>query len=289
MTVELLSRVRNARPRSHRPSKAQLIAEIGKLSDQDFVCSHTYKPIYGAFERTIQWCAPHGTNERGAPCNLMLKHRRGGYYFCPLCASEDVKFWGRSYWRRSHQIPGIFWCSKHELPLNSVTGNDLSIQPHETIDTSCQCTSSHFPEKNTIPARYQILVNSIFEFRTPILLYELVNLLKAKMKKVGYSIRAIGSWRNFLSNTVLSKCSHQWCHDLFPNFAEKTAGRFFHDIDAIETRRHDNAVAYILALAVLYDDPDGAALQLSRLQVDEKDPKYPAKLIDVSCDLLQVI
>lgn len=107
-TVELLSRVRNARPRSHRPSKAQLIAEIAKLSDQDFVCSHTCKPFYGAFESSMQWCHPHGVNERWVTHNPMLHPRRIGYYFCPQCASEDVKFWGRSYWRRSHQIAVLY-------------------------------------------------------------------------------------------------------------------------------------------------------------------------------------
>lgn len=264
-TVELLSRVRNARPRSHRPSKAQLIAEIAKLSDQDFVCSHTCKPFYGAFETSMQWCHPHGVNERWVTHNPMLHPRRIGYYFCPQCASEDVKFWGRSYWRRSHQIAGISWCSKHEIALYSATGDVLSMQPHDAIYLSSACTSSPFPASNSILARYQNLASSILDFRSPILLSDLICLLKQKMRSERYSCWTRDYGQRFLSDTVFSACSHQWCHELFPYYDEKTEGEYFRDIDAIEIRWNDQAVSYVLALAVLYDNPDEAASLISPL------------------------
>lgn len=41
--------------------------------------------------------------------------------YCDKCAEEDIGFWGFSYWRRSHQIPGNYWCEKHGLhPLKRV-------------------------------------------------------------------------------------------------------------------------------------------------------------------------
>ena len=53
--------------------------------------------------------------------------------------------------------------------------------------------------------------------------------------------------------------------DLFPDFQTKGAGKYFRDIDAIELGRDDQAVTYVLALAVLYGDPDEAASLISLL------------------------
>ncbi|MYN47562.1 hypothetical protein GTP23_21170 [Pseudoduganella sp. FT93W] len=42
-----------------------------------------------------------------------VSHRR----FCPLCLAEDLAELGESYWRRSHQLPGVLTCSRHQEPL----------------------------------------------------------------------------------------------------------------------------------------------------------------------------
>lgn len=264
-TEELFSRVRKAKSRLQRPSKAHLIAEIAGLSDQDFVCSHTCKPFYGAFECTSRWCHPHGANERGSPNNPMLNHRRFGYYLCPQCASEDLEFWGRSYWRRSHQIVGVSWCSKHEIPLNVVTGEVLSSQPHKAIDASCECTSTPFPSENTIPRRYQKLVSTLLAFQGPAFLPHLIRILQQQLNRKNYACWTTAHGKRFVSDTILATCPNQWCHDLFPDFQTKGAGKYFRDIDAIELGRDDQAVTYVLALAVLYGDPDEAASLISLL------------------------
>lgn len=35
--------------------------------------------------------------------------------FCRACSEEDVSFHGRAYYRRSHQMPGVNWCQKHDF------------------------------------------------------------------------------------------------------------------------------------------------------------------------------
>jgi hypothetical protein len=37
--------------------------------------------------------------------------------FCPACAHEDVERCGEALWRRVHQVPGVFLCPDHGLPL----------------------------------------------------------------------------------------------------------------------------------------------------------------------------
>ena len=74
--------------------------------------------------------------------NGMCRVRRGAY-FCAGCVDEDKWFRGYSYWRRSHQLPGMFWCEKHpnERLSEVVSDNPFSRLPQNWIDDSQ--TSKH--------------------------------------------------------------------------------------------------------------------------------------------------
>ncbi len=37
---------------------------------------------------------------------------------CPACVQEDVAPCGNPFWRRDHLIPGLLFCSRHQLPLH---------------------------------------------------------------------------------------------------------------------------------------------------------------------------
>lgn len=39
-------------------------------------------------------------------------------YFCEECMKEDLESYGESYWRVIHQVPGVYYCTKHERVLN---------------------------------------------------------------------------------------------------------------------------------------------------------------------------
>ncbi|OOO64655.1 hypothetical protein BS638_10420 [Clostridium tepidum] len=39
------------------------------------------------------------------------------FRFCPECYKEDIERFGEPYWHRSHQVTGVFICSKHKIPL----------------------------------------------------------------------------------------------------------------------------------------------------------------------------
>lgn len=262
---ELLSQVRKTKARLYPPSKAQLISEIAGLSIKDFVCLHTCKPFYYAFESAKHWCHPHGTSERRSPQNIILFRNRTGAYFCPKCSSEDVHFWGRSYWRRSHQITGVHWCSKHETPLEVANQDSFRSQPHEVVKASFRCTSSPYPGESTIPGRYQRIVNSILDLRSPVFSPLIISTLKQKLYKENYSCRSKSGGQCFLSDFILNNCSKDWCTELFPNFHKKDAGQLFRDIDTIEFGENGNPIKYTICLATLYHDSNEAASVVSRL------------------------
>jgi len=50
--------------------------------------------------------------------------------YCPLCAIEDRKKHGETYWHRSHQINHLDICPKHKVFLN---GSTIPLNPHSKI------------------------------------------------------------------------------------------------------------------------------------------------------------
>ncbi|NTV94161.1 MAG: hypothetical protein HGA75_01945 [Thiobacillus sp.] len=36
---------------------------------------------------------------------------------CPLCVADDISLHGWAYWRRDHQLPGVWLCTQHQVPL----------------------------------------------------------------------------------------------------------------------------------------------------------------------------
>jgi hypothetical protein len=44
--------------------------------------------------------------------------RASNFYSCPRCDADDIEQWGEPYWHRLFQIPGVFFCPRHEVALN---------------------------------------------------------------------------------------------------------------------------------------------------------------------------
>ncbi|MFZ2538815.1 MAG: TniQ family protein, partial [Oscillospiraceae bacterium] len=44
-------------------------------------------------------------------------------YFCSLCLISDLSNFGEPYWHRSHQLPTVYYCTKHHIPLQNKCTN----------------------------------------------------------------------------------------------------------------------------------------------------------------------
>ena len=68
--------------------------------------------------------------------------------FCPVCANEDMKNFGVTYWHRIHQVPGVEACPEHKVWLKHEKLPDrphvkpLLLPKHSTI--AQQCTELSF-------------------------------------------------------------------------------------------------------------------------------------------------
>lgn len=94
---------------SMRLSPLALAAALSKMPLRTFVRLHALHPWLGAFVRPDVELLRWGPDWLGRPEKTLR--------LCECCLKEDLSFRGFSYWRRSHQLIGVTWCTKHERPL----------------------------------------------------------------------------------------------------------------------------------------------------------------------------
>ena len=59
---------------------------------------------------------PGITKRISRKCGL-TQLRKKRLWYCPLCAREDFRIYGETYWRRLYQMPGVSYCPQHRARL----------------------------------------------------------------------------------------------------------------------------------------------------------------------------
>lgn len=234
------------------------LVEITGLSISYFIYHHTslgYQRFVSGelFQRDIGTHPDLLTNNRiyGGALSIELPQ------FCASCVQEDMDFHGVSYWRRVHQLPGVDHCTKHarslvaakrwcmngRAPLNAVVVNE-SIPERER---------DHY-FSNPYIQRYSVLSDLAMHTRVPLCPSVITRTLVFKANAL------LGDERGVLTKFALEKLPPAWLMRHFPLIFTKPEDARFAAIDEV-LRSSRNAYAtklYLLAMALLWDDPDDA-------------------------------
>lgn len=105
-----------------------------RLTSREIIMNHTMFPFYTAFlsEEKAQLILQKMAKGCGKGIETVLgfggsKVKMPKYLrYCPTCFKDDIANLGESYFRRTHQIIGAFYCSKHRVLLKH--SNVLSTQ-----------------------------------------------------------------------------------------------------------------------------------------------------------------
>jgi hypothetical protein len=77
----------------------------------------SYKPeLRSEIESVLNDGIPALTHDR----KMVLKSRHSWLKYlryCPLCVADDISMCGETYWHRKHQLPGSYYCTKHQVRL----------------------------------------------------------------------------------------------------------------------------------------------------------------------------
>ena len=151
-----------------------------KYTAEYFIYNHTLYPFYAAF-------LPPGRAKE--VLDSMKMDKGGSIYtrigimassitlnqflkFCPACIEEDKQRYGEFYWHRIHQIPGIFVCPKHYIPIYDSQVPVRGYNKHEyksANEDNCKVYDViNYPDKIiekmiNIAQDTEVLLNRIFE------------------------------------------------------------------------------------------------------------------------------
>lgn len=112
------------------------------------------------------------------------------FCYCPLCVTEDIETLGETYWRLSHQLPGVLICNKHQISLCNSQVPFRPINRHELVAATREncpsIVSIQTYDKKTMEHLYHLaleterLVSKEFEFDLEMLQRAYRNLLQRK-------------------------------------------------------------------------------------------------------------
>ena len=124
------------------PETLQLITS--DMPIEQVIERHTMFPYYARFlprdrRRQALMLMTQG-DERYHNLLYLTKSKRLDRYlrYCPICALEDRKQYGETYWHRSHQMTGVDICPKHRCLLQNSTVQ-ISSKPSPSLDCAGEC------------------------------------------------------------------------------------------------------------------------------------------------------
>ncbi|OJD60899.1 TnsD family Tn7-like transposition protein [Bacillus sp. NH11B] len=119
-----------------------LLNQLGSYWDADqLIYNHTMYPYYAAFllPKQAKQVKKSMLDSKGSTIhtrigisasNVKLKTK---LWVCSDCIKEDIGTYGETYWRRGHQAPGVFVCTKHETVLEETNVSVKAQNQHEFI------------------------------------------------------------------------------------------------------------------------------------------------------------
>lgn len=179
------------------------------------------------------------------------------YQFCPRCAEEDLDFHGVSYWRRAHLLPGVDHCSKHSVSLVIAKHmKSLICQPAyaEVVRAAIAEDESEQYFSSAFIHRFTVLSDLALQARAPLSPAVITRILLSRSNTL------LGTERSILTKTVIEKFPASWLKRHFPLIFKKPTGARFSAVDEVlrSSRNAYRTKLYLLAMSLLWDDPDDA-------------------------------
>ncbi|NRR32189.1 TniQ family protein [Oxalobacteraceae bacterium] len=256
-------------PDGYEPQMIQMLAFAAAMTLPDFVRGHTLLP----YRRAI---ASHKeTLLHGDPSDLQMlrfaatRVAREGAYFCANCINEDIKKGGMSYWRRSHQIPGLLICSAHGTALRYMeTEAAFRMAPSQCMPVSLPIDEEWAIQSHANPlvAKFIELSLALASSDKPLPIKPVRQALVQIARQKGISVYAKSS-KELLSDRIVAHFPQRWLESVFPGITAKHSGEMLHQIDGVLylSTCSSTVAAYLLAICMLFDSNEQALEALASI------------------------
>lgn len=236
------------------------LAELTRMNPHEFIRQHTLVPYTRAISPVTYDIPGREKRPYWSEEKTDLSLLRDLLYQCPRCASDDAIELGFSYFRRQHQIPGIYQCAIHGSPLIAPTENS-TVQNNKITELI---------HDNPVISRYAHISKVLLSQSQPLRELFVVAVLRARALDCGYGMSG-HTRRPPLSTLALKLCPVEWLVAIEPKFGSPDPGNTNFVLDnAISWRYHIAATQrFVLAMALLFDSVDDAISEVSSYPIEE--------------------
>lgn len=122
------------------PDFIECAAALVGMRKDSLLTQHTLTPFFNALTGLKPSKAGSKSVRHRQAYKRQAPFRLGSKFLkcCKECANEDNANLGFSYWRSSHQLPGMLWCPVHHQPLSWHPTNAHLTNPHLLSENSCE-------------------------------------------------------------------------------------------------------------------------------------------------------
>ncbi len=262
-------------------SMADLLADVAGVSLQKFVMRHSTSPLRRAITSHRPDVA-HGFLKGKYLLSSFCRHiAQQGAQYCLECVKADQVFHGFSYWRRTHQLPGVMWCAKHRTNLWRSHGREqFFISPAKSGNSALQLQGDWIEQAKDNPFidRAMDICSGLIDRTTPLPVKQVSRLLKRRAAEMGLQPSQYKNGQKpLLSDLVIERFGREWLSAVIPSFADKQHGELLHQLDGVLylANSASSVIAYVLAASVLYDSTDEALNAL----VGAESASFPVRLV----------
>ena len=246
---------------------------ILELSIEEYVQRHTLLPVTRCITAKNTHLQ-HGSlaYENGVFWPGHMNHP-GAFNVCNACIKEDLDYLGFTFYRKSHQLPGLNYCLKHgnnDIGALYSTPNNVFCNPHQIKKTALN-RLPYF--ENEVVSRYHVLVDEVNQIKFPINPNPFVIELRKRIARIGLT------YSTFVKKKRVSSYLTELLPEIWLNgMVRISEGASFKDpfvcFDQMlaSSKQITNPTNYLILMAALFENTDEALsllTDLSKIQTNQ--------------------
>lgn len=244
-------------------STVELLAKVAGIEAAQFVRAHTALPLRRAVVATLPEVEHGCPSQRSLLWSLALRGTRPGAYLCTHCVLEDLDFHGTPYWRREHQLPGLYCCTKHSLPLGYVENANAFLFPPSAFHEHHHPVDHRWVRKldrSETVQRFLSITSDLLARSRPLDERDVSRAAKARATELGMHTGRGAVEHVLVSDLIKERFDSAWLASVVPGLVEKPVGEFWSSVDgALSGKRMGiSSTIYAIVFAALFESPDKA-------------------------------
>lgn len=245
----------------HQLPIPEILAQAADMPLHQFLENHTFLPLIRAVRSTNDE-DPNQSHvpQTGIIYSFGMRLLQPIARQCPTCLQEDTQDIGHSYWRRTHQLPGIYICPTHGAALQEIGEGKraFEIPPSPLRNEVCRFTSAELRDIAECQAlqRYYEILEFLLTSNKPVNVSHLRFFIRKRIQALNSQHSTGHAWTTF-SAKALEELPHAWLFAEFPSLASLNPGEYFPPLDAITSWVMKPQI-YALSLALLFTSTNEA-------------------------------